>query len=482
MRKRRQVDNQIEPEEIWGKEWQTNPIPIQTDGQLNIEDYYDTSILGIESREEEVRRIMKALPKCQIMHKTIIAGDHLESKIYPIWTNQSQLVREARKNITREAQKNLNHRNAQEEIVRLCHANFNENDIIVHPSYSDRYYPTLERARKDIQNYLNSIKRYRKKQGMSPLKYIYVIEYVPESEETKKVRIHHHIIMSGMDRNVVESKWKKGRISSTFVQPDEDFGLEGFATYITKLASDGYHRYACSRNLKKPTVYKSVTRLTRKKMYEMIMSGDGIGQMLEDIYKDKYRYLDTKIYKSDWNGGLYIYSRMKRREVKNVGDKENALSGENLKPVRVFIDMEWKGNLQKGNALYTIILETQYKGAPYTKYYHGEILNTTKNRAILYITRIALGHMPRKYNLEVHAPGDYLAGGFNLCRFQSAREKEYQSTKNADLIEPLLKNAAGHAIRVVPEEKNSYSDWAKRERNKPERESGVWEKTIDDKR
>ena len=53
------------------------------------------------------------------------------------------------------------------------------------------------------------------------------------------------------------------------------------------------------------------------------------------------------------------------------------------------------------------------------------------------------------------------------------------------LIDKLLKAAAGHAIRVVPEQHHAYTDWMRKEREKGrqgERAPKMWEKTIDDKR
>ena len=147
--------------------------------------------------------------------------------------------------------------------------------------------------------------------------------------------------------------------------------------------------------------------------------------------------------------------------------------------------MQWKGSLKKGSAVYSIVLETTLKGRTYTAVHHGEVVNTTQNRAILHISRIALSHLRGNYNLEIHAASGYLAGGFNLCRFQSAAEREYQATKNADLIDKLLKAAAGHAIRIVPEQHHAYTDWMRKERKKGQKgesDPKMWEKTIDDKR
>lgn len=486
--KKKQTYHQYDFEDVYGKEWKVSPLPVSRDGQLNIEDCYDSSVLGEESEAERVDRRMKALASCRIMLQRIISGDYVESNIYPVYLNRKDVPRAEKYRTSREAQKRLNQKNRQKKYIRIINTNFRAGDLIVTMTYKDGEYPSLDRARKDIKNYLAAIGRYRRKQGMTPLKYIYVIEYV--DGPTNKVRIHHHLIMSAMDRDVAESKWTKGRVESKYADPDDDFGLEGFARYICKLELNGRHLIQHSRNLKKPIVRENVTKLTRRKMRDLVLAGDDMGPMMERIFQGSCRYIDSKTYISDLTGGFYIYSRLKKKEVKTMetktaSDKANAKADSNLKPVKIYIDMEWKGSLKKGNATYSIVLETMFKGRTYTAVHHGEVMNTTQNRAILHISRIALSHLRGRFNLEIHAASGYLAGGFNLCRFQSAAEREYQATKNADLIDKLLKAAAGHAIRVVPEQHHCYTEWMRKEREKGqqgEQNSQEWEKTIDDKR
>lgn len=481
--KKKQTYHQYDFEDVYGKEWKVSPLPVNRDGQLNIEDCYDSSVLGEESEAERVDRRMKALASCRIMLQRIISGDYVESNIYPAYLNRKDVPRAEKSRTSRETQKKLNRENRRKKIVRLMNTNFKKGDLIVTLTYKDGVFPDLDRARKDVKNYLAAIARYRKKQGMTALQYIYVIEY--EDGPSGKIRIHQHLIMSAMDRDIAESKWNKGRVESRYADPDGDFGLEGFASYICKLESNGRHLIQHSRNLKKPIVRENVTKLTRRKMRDLVLAGADLGPMMEKIFQDSCRYIDSKTYISDLTGGFYIYSRLKKKEVKTMETKTASDADSNLKPVKIYIDMDWKGSLKKGDASYSIVLETMVKGRTYTAVHHGEVVNTTQNRAILHISRIALSHLRGRFNLEIHAASGYLAGGFNLCRFQSAAEREYQNTKNADLIDKLLKAAAGHAIRVVPEQHHAYTDWMRKEREKGqqgERDPKMWEKTIDDKR
>ena len=148
-----------------------------------------------------------------------------------------------------------------------------------------------------------------------------------------------------------------------------------------------------------------------------------------------------------------------------------------LPPVRIYMDAEFRKRRNKLDAVYSLVLESGKDKAVY----HGNIKNTTEDRAILWITYKALSHLNKKCCIEVHAPGKYLDAGFNLCRFQTHRDNQYQGTINADLIEKLLKMAAGHSISVVSEEKNKYSDWSAKER-KQEIPAKRKEKVIDDGR
>lgn len=309
--------------DIYGEKWQYNAInPFwekeqipEVDGQYSLKDLYNPDILGEETEEEFIRRKMSPLRGWRICTRTVLSGDLVEVDMYPVPSNKKDIPRGRKSRESREAQKNLNNKNRVKEIVRLMCTNFSKEDYICTLSYKDGYLPDENRARKDMKNFLEKVRRRRKKQGLPPLKYIYVIEFIPEGKKTKKVRLHHHIIMSGgLDRDELEGLWGKGRCQVRRCQPD-DFELTGFAEYIAKMAADkGKHSYACSRNLKKPKVFKSVTKLSRRKFMEIIRSGDEKGKLLESLYRGVFRYLDSTTYINQLYGGFYLYSRMRRRK------------------------------------------------------------------------------------------------------------------------------------------------------------------------
>ena len=88
MRRKSGYYHQYNFEEVYGKVWESckpGNSHKEEDGQLSIEDLFDFSVLGIESREEYIHRKMSQLPKCRIMQRTIISGRQLELDIYPVY-------------------------------------------------------------------------------------------------------------------------------------------------------------------------------------------------------------------------------------------------------------------------------------------------------------------------------------------------------------------------------------------------------------
>jgi hypothetical protein len=276
------------------------------------EEIYESRVLGEQSLEEQIIEL-KGKRYCYAV-ETIVSGQVVESKIYPVYYNRREVPRRDKEKISRAAQKNLNDKNAKRKITRLINTNFTNKDLAVTLTYKDKYLPSEEQAKKDMQNYIRKLKRYRKKLGLPDLKYIYVIGCVTEEEreKTKKVRIHHHLVINDMDRDVVESLWGKGRAEAKRLQPD-DCGFEGIARYMAG-QSNGSKRWYASRNLKQPKVFKSYTKLTKRKAEKLAIKETDWEETFEKMYKGKYKYTDCQRYTSDITGGVYLYCRMRRRE------------------------------------------------------------------------------------------------------------------------------------------------------------------------
>jgi hypothetical protein len=242
--------------------------------------------------------------------KTIKSGNMLECEIYPIWKRKSEVSRAKKEMSTRKAQKNLNDKNAKKNIIRLMNANFNERDLAMVLSYKGKP-PDENQARKDIQNYIRRIRDYRKKHGLSDLKYIYVIEF--ETEGNNKKRIHHHLIMNDMDRDIAEKLWNSGYANSKRLQPNE-FGLEGIARYICK-DPKGSKRWCASRNLDEPKVTIADHKITRNQAAKIARNQNEAHLIFQKIYKG-YIFNDLSVKFNDFVSGAYLYARMRMDETK----------------------------------------------------------------------------------------------------------------------------------------------------------------------
>lgn len=260
--------------------------------------------------------------------KTTKSGQMLESEIFPIWNTKAE-TRVARSMVTRAAQKNLNDRNAARKLVRLVNTNFNRDDLAVTLTY-DGEPPDYAQAQKDVRNFIRRVRDYRKREGLPEMKYIYVVEGIappedPEADaqmclpglepplppEPDPVRPHHHVILSEMDRDVVERLWGKGWANCRRLQPNE-YGLESLSRYMIK-ERRGRKRWYGSRNLKQPTVTKSDWKMSRRKVAQAVAEiADTPSSIFNRAYPG-YELVDVSIRGSEFVSGVYIYARMKRR-------------------------------------------------------------------------------------------------------------------------------------------------------------------------
>lgn len=302
--------------------------------EYDYESIYNKELLGEESIEECIEQLKRSGKAFGYVVKTIQSGDMLESEIYPLYRKRKQVPKreEQETKESRLAQIKLNWKNAVKNAVRLINTNFRKNDYFVTLTYKDGDLPNEEQAKKDIKNYIAKLRRYIRKNKLPELKYMYSIEFIGEDERgrTKKIRIHHHIIMNSViPRELVEDMWGKGRADAKRLQPDE-FGYEGVTRYITKKRK--LHQcneknkeepeetdvrkfeksWVSSKNLKKPKVNKATTRLTRRKAEHMAKNQNQLKELFEQLYNNKYIYNDSKTYLSDITGGFYIYARMRR--------------------------------------------------------------------------------------------------------------------------------------------------------------------------
>ena len=242
-----------------------------------------------------------------------LAGDRMECEIYPVFgREEKKRERAAKRNQTPAKQKRLNDERARRHLVQLADANFGERDI--HLTLTYRNETTLPQCRKDVRNFLLRVKRFRERNGMEPLKYIYPIEGRQEKEKGFPItRMHVHMLMNhGVSRERLEEMWELGYANADRLQPNER-GLEEIASYIIKEAKQGGRKYGASRNLTQPVrrVTDAETSNRVVKAIAMDIRNEAKARM-EKLYT-RYSFVDCRVYYSDQLDGVYIRVLMRRR-------------------------------------------------------------------------------------------------------------------------------------------------------------------------
>ena len=265
--------------------------------------------------------------------KTIKSGNVLEVEVYPIWKTRSE-ERRAKEKTTKASQAAVNDRNARKRLDRLVNTNFGAEDLLVTLTYAGAA-PDPQQGAKDIRNYIRRVKYYRAKHGLPEMKYIYVQEWEDEGsgfrcqgsepvqlvfegmqstflEPVKAKRVHYHIIMSGMDRDEAERLWKKGRVNSRKLQPDE-FGLRDLTGYLLK-APKTKKRWYGSRNLQEPKITVSDHKFSRRQIWKLAdhFDGDEAGAVLRKVYPGYIPAAEPIVRTSEFVSGFYVYARMYR--------------------------------------------------------------------------------------------------------------------------------------------------------------------------
>ncbi len=237
--------------------------------------------------------------------KTITSGNVVEVECYPIWNTQAE-VKRARAATTREAQRELNARNARKRFIRKVNANFTEADICVTLTYAGAFLPDEAQARRDIRAYIRRVRSYGRRRNLPELKYVYVTEY---GGKDGKRRVHHHVILSGVDRDAAETLWNgKGWANARRLQPDE-YGLERIARYMLK-ETGRKKRWCASKNLANPKVTVADRKISRRQAEKIAGDMQGkAGEIFARLYP-KCNYNECEVRTSEFVSGAYIYAKL----------------------------------------------------------------------------------------------------------------------------------------------------------------------------
>lgn len=202
--------------------------------------------------------------------KRIWAGDVYEEKIYfsPRERGMS-CERAAKENLSTEKMEEYNCLEAKRRCARMVNTNFKEGDLFLTLTFRERV--DIKTALRLFRNFIDRLKRLRKRKGYAELKYLYVVE-------RKNKREHVHLLINKMDISMKELSevWGLGRVMVSILEPGGDY--TGLAFYITKENYKEYgKRWSGSRNLEKPKVKvtlvseeKKTKRLRVPKNYKVI--------------------------------------------------------------------------------------------------------------------------------------------------------------------------------------------------------------------
>ncbi len=247
--------------------------------------------------------------------KTVRAGDTVEVEMYPIWNTRESAGKEREWcEAHREQVRRVHQRNRQKHLRRLINANFGAGDILLTLTYDAGMQPGNDaQAKRDVCNYLRRLRRMREKLGLDALKYVYTTEITHGERGT---RYHHHLIVNGgISREAAEAAWQKGNVNSRAARPD-NLGLSAWAHYMSKSREvqekAGAHGFACSRNLKKPTVTYADTKMSVGRAAKMAEDMHRWGaKILESAYKG-CRLAEMSVRGSAYIPGVYVAARLYR--------------------------------------------------------------------------------------------------------------------------------------------------------------------------
>lgn len=218
--------------------------------------------------------------------KKIKAGDVYEvEEFYSPRTIGKKYERGRRENLTSEEQAKRNLQIARKNLTRTINANFTGKDYFVLLTYGKEV--TVEEARKELSNYFLRLKRYRRKNGFSDLKYVAVTE-----TQGKSGRVHHHVVMNAFEGmsmkdglEILLDKWGRGTVLIKHLYKNQKDNR--LASYISKEnITKGAKRWSTSQNLQKPEVKIEQVKESKKKMPLRAPKGYRIVLAMEDWFEE----------------------------------------------------------------------------------------------------------------------------------------------------------------------------------------------------
>ena len=140
----------------------------------------------------------------KIIRETIVAGRTIMRSLHPgVGKRTPGLKRKAKQNQTPEKVAAVNFRNAVKRLTAILNNNFKDGDYHITLSYAAETDP--QEAKACLDRFLRNMHDYCKRHGIE-WKRVAVTEY-----ENK--RVHHHVVCSGVEREIIEARWKHGHVN-----------------------------------------------------------------------------------------------------------------------------------------------------------------------------------------------------------------------------------------------------------------------------
>lgn len=184
----------------------------------------------------------------RVIRETCIAGAVIDRCIKASFPHKGK--RKRKEKTTSDAVKKNNDMLAVKNLTRLINLNFYPGDYHTTLTYAEEISP--EEANRELDNW---IKRMRREYTKADKEFYYIAV-----TEFKNHRIHHHVVMSYIDFQVIDRQWKMGRIRCTSL--DKTRNYRKLAEYLIKETQKTFReaenctkrRWKPSRNLKRPVV------------------------------------------------------------------------------------------------------------------------------------------------------------------------------------------------------------------------------------
>lgn len=186
-----------------------------------------------------------------VRQKTYELGDSFKDvEIFTRTGLQQTAAQNQRRKRTKEStpeQKNLNDERSKKHYMRLVKKYFKPGDIHLTLSYADEELPATEdESNRNVRNFIRRVNYALRKIGKRPLRYIAVTSV--HGADGSPARIHHHIILSGVDdRDKLESLWRFGYANADRIKNFRNT-MNKLAGYISKQTS-GRKRWFASKHL-----------------------------------------------------------------------------------------------------------------------------------------------------------------------------------------------------------------------------------------